>query len=430
MAETLSETWADQDDDICSFCSFTTSKEGFTHKKTAFERIFPARLRQQENRRRKKGRLALSFKDVESESRPRPDCKPDRIDDMDKAISRRSEEVHTLLTDYAKENGIEYVPFLSREEGQLHRLRNQVYTLGTRLLEGKRRELLLRNDQSCGNPRWYKPLSKSNRIARLQEKFLHRHFRTQDQLKKENFALEWHLNYLRFHFLPFFLDPSHADEDDLVYPPPQFAKPQMARKLLLLTLQNHPTRESLFQHLSAYEIAKVFHVLFPAKTKEAATQLIGENQVHHWMNPLRDIFTSKQLEYVTESLLTNRFSRESLVFFGPDCQTLQERLWNVPAHEAQRGSTKHPLRIFFTWSHCDRKGAGWQSFDFNDIYPLPDDIFFSRPGNDGEPHRGLGLKELLDAEWDASDDFESVYGRTLRLGCPDSDLYVSRNFTQ
>ncbi|KAL9105397.1 MAG: hypothetical protein Q9227_009415, partial [Pyrenula ochraceoflavens] len=401
-------------------------EKGLVYGKTAFERMFPERLAEQEERHSKRRKLALAADRPSSnlDSQSGSDQLTDEIGDIDEAISRRRDEVYTLIRQYAKDNDIIYAPFLSREEEQLHILQSQVYRLRTDIIEQKGRELFLQNDKSYGTPRWYKPLSKPNRIARLRKKFLNRQSKAEEQMKKEKFAVEWHLNYLRFHFLPFFLDTKHSYQNDCIHQRSLLARPNTARKLLLSAISSHPIRECIFDNLSAYDIAKVFHVLFPQKTKEAVTNLIGKNQIDIWMNPLRDIFNTKQMSFIADSLRGNKFSRESIVIFGPDAETLQRRLWDVPGFETCRSTSHHKLRIFLTWSHSDRQRAWRHSFGIDDT-SLSDDIFLSRPGNDGEPHQGIGLRDLLYCDWGPYS-YDDIYGRTLRLGCPDPDIYAEQ----
>lgn len=375
MSDTSSETSS-----ICSRCFRRYRFDAPPPRRTLLEKEFECVLDRLQHRVSKRRRSALCFQNFLDQSQESNE--PDQ--DINLVVADRHRQVCSLIKQYEKDNGIVHIPFLSEEEVHLHQVQDEFHREKTKLLQDK---LGSRSDDSHSTserPRWYRT-SKDFRKRRLQRRIEDRQHERRNILEKEKFALDWQCNFLRLNFLPFFLDPDNtAFQDDIIRP--KSTNPKMARRLLVTTIQHHPTRSNLFDYLSAYDIAKLFYVLFPNDPREAAQSFLGDLQVRQWMNPLRDVFGPDQLSYISSSIQQHVKSRISVVLFGPDAWELQSRIWDVPGHEARRASQPdHKLRIFYTYRHDDSDKADRFFFDIDDF--LTNGIEMPKP--DGEPYRCL-----------------------------------------
>ncbi|KAL9623853.1 MAG: hypothetical protein Q9160_001845 [Pyrenula sp. 1 TL-2023] len=391
-------------------------------RKTLLEREFEHILSRQRDRVARRERNALRFRRSSDQLK---EVNPSEWDPR-KARNEQYNNACSLIKQYSKEAGISHVPFLSREERHSHYSYLELYFLKTRLLREK-----LDHDSDViyshyGRPRWYKALSKEHRRWRLQKRVEERDCIRRTVWDKERYALEWHLNLLLLRdVLPFFLDPDNTAFQESRVKYPKSVDPKTSRQLLLVAIQNHPIRSSIFSDLSAYDIAKLLHVLFPTETRRAAQKFLGEAQVRQWVNPLRDVFGSRQLEAILSSVQKYTKSRTSLILFGPDALELQSRLWDVPGHEARYScQPDHKLRIFYTYRHDDLDRADRLVFNIEDFFMNG----VETPKPDGEPYRGLTLYPFhLDPFFD---DYKPAYGRSLRPSSPDPRVYAEHVWSE
>lgn len=376
MSDTSSETSS-----ICSTC-LEYADDAPPPRKTLLEKQFDYVLNRQQDRVTRRRKNALHFQNLSDRSR----ASREQNWDIDFAISERYKHVCDLIKQYERESGIVHAPFLSEEEEHLHQLRSQLFQVKTKPLQDKLDHKLHDDKLRSRRPRWYRTFSKDQRVWSLQKRIDDRRYKRRIIPEKEKFDLDWHLNFLRLNSLPFFLDPDNTALQENVSKSPGGTDSKNARKLFLAVIQHHPTRSSLFDNLSAYDIAKLLHVIFPNDTRGSAQSLLGDLQIRQWLNPLRDVFGSDQLRYMLSSVQSHEKSRTSIVLFGPDALELQDRLWNVAGHEARWASQPgRKLRIFYTYRHDDLEKADRFFFDLEDVFMNG----IQTPEPDGEPYRGL-----------------------------------------